>query len=253
MYHIAVGFYPIKSSESIDAHHVTARGLNGLLFHVIKNSNPYGAEWLHNQPSPKPYSMTPYYTNNGSLAGIRYGALTEETAEILYQGWERSKINQETLKLGHNQHFYTHTVEAIPFANFVDLVDIQPSHDLSLNFVSPTAFKQGDDFLRFPLPGNVFRRPLQVWQAFAPKSIPQADKWHDWCTKRVYVTDHQIQTASISMRPNLTYTGFVGQVQFKAKRGSKEYLRVFQALGTLAQFCGVGSKTTMGMGAVQRL
>ena len=49
------------------------------------------------------------------------------------------------------------------------------------------------------------------------------------------------------------FTGFVGDVLFEARHCSDEQLRVFQALGQLAPYSGVGRKTTMGMGAVERL
>ena len=47
--------------------------------------------------------------------------------------------------------------------------------------------------------------------------------------------------------------GFVGEVQFEAKDDAALYLSVLQGLARLAPYCGVGRKTTMGMGAVERI
>jgi CRISPR-associated endoribonuclease Cas6 len=82
-------------------------------------------------------------------------------------------------------------------------------------------------------------------------SIP-AD-WLEWCERDVFVVEHHIQTAVVSITRSESFVGFTGQVSFRAYQGQEQYLRVWQALGTLAAVCGVGHKTTMGMGAVERI
>lgn len=77
--------------------------------------------------------------------------------------------------------------------------------------------------------------------------------WLDWCTQNVFVTQHHIETATVSIDKNDRFTGFVGEVWFEAYRGEELALRAWQALTDLAVFCGVGHKTTMGMGVVERI
>jgi len=76
------------------------------------------------------------------------------------------------------------------------------------------------------------------------------DGWLDWCTRDVFVTDHRIETVTVSIDQKERFTGFVGDVWFEAHQGEDIYLCAWPALTDLAAFCGVGHKTTMGMGAV---
>ena len=98
---------------------------------------------------------------------------------------------------------------------------------------------------------NVFRRPLQVWQCYAPMVLSIPADWLAWCEREVFVVEHDIQTATVSLSHSQSFTGFTGEVTFRVHQGETNYLRVWQALGALAAFCGVGYKTTMGMGAVE--
>jgi CRISPR-associated endoribonuclease Cas6 len=78
-----------------------------------------------------------------------------------------------------------------------------------------------------------------------------SDAWLDWCEQAVFVTNHRIETATIAISQQEQFTGFVGEVHFRAHNGPDSCLRVWQAMAQLATFCGVGHKTTMGMGAVE--
>jgi CRISPR-associated endoribonuclease Cas6 len=246
MERLTVSFSPI--SGHIDGRYVTARGLHGLLFNALKQADPDEATWLHGHPSPKPYSMAPLYTETGHLAGLRLSAVNDRAVTLISRAWSWHEQRQTVLRLG-RQEFTVARVHSQPGPTWLQLARSQARSEMTLDFLSPTAFKQGPGHLTLPLPRNVFDWPVRVWQVHGPPYTLPAD-WHDWCEKSIFITDHQIHTASVNISQKEQFTGFVGRVTFTAHEGSEIQLAIWQALGQLAAFCGVGHKTTMGLGAV---
>lgn len=86
MYTITTTFHPHGSR--LEGRHITAKGLNGLFFNVLEQTNPDGGKWFHEHASPKPYSVVSFYTDRGELAGLRYAAVTEDAAALIAQASE---------------------------------------------------------------------------------------------------------------------------------------------------------------------
>lgn len=250
MNYVAVSLQGVDAP--LDGRQIFARGYHGLLFTILKQANPSAATWLHKHNPPKPFSTLPYYSNEGFLAGLRYSLLTEEAASLMYAAWLQAASSGQIYELGHQKLRVSH-VELIPGTTFQHLSESAPNDTVHLEFLSPTAFRQGPGHLPLPLPGNVFNWPLRVWQVYAPPSLrlQMPDTWLEWCDKAVFVAEHNIETATISITYHEQFTGFVGTVSFFAERGKSEHLRIWQALSRLAAFSGVGHKTTMGAGAVR--
>lgn len=252
MHQIAIGFYgthgPVAGNE------VTARGLHGLLYNVLGQFDKKRATWLHEHGAPKPYTIAPYYDSSGrALLGIRLTALTENTAALLVPAWQAVRMSGRELRLG-QQRFTVRRMEAVPGAGFVNLAMVTPANTVVLRFLSPTQFRQGPGILPLPLPYNVFQRPFEIWSSFAPSTLQLPGDWLDWCAKNVFVIKHNIRTEPVTIsKREPPFLGFVGEVQFEAKDDAALYLSVLQGLARLAPYCGVGRKTTMGMGAVERI
>lgn len=250
MYHLMVGFQP--QHKPLNGRFITARGLHGLLYHVLQQYDADGASWLHGHAAPKPYSLAPYYSEQGHLMGLRFATITEPAAELIINSWQYAHHQVYPLHLG-DQTFTIRGVEYIPGQPFADIAQSSADNSVSFRFLSPTAFKQGPGWLPLPLPSNVFASPLRVWKAYAPDVLAMPDDWLDWCHQHVFLTAHQIETVQVNLRQKGDFTGFVGSASFTTKNRKSRYLYAWQALATLATFCGIGAKTTMGMGAVERL
>jgi CRISPR-associated endoribonuclease Cas6 len=118
--------------------------------------------------------------------------------------------------------------------------------DISLDFQSPTAFKQGKKTIQpFPLPELVFGSLLRRWNAFAPEDLhfPQTE-WQGM----VSAFDLKTQVLRLEGGPQI---GSVGWVRYRFP--DAEQARIASILSQYAFFAGVGYKTTMGMGQVQPL
>ena len=250
MHHIMVGFQATRGA--LDGNRVTARGLHGCLYHVLQQFDPAETTWLHTHSTPKPYSLAPYYTPDGQLLGLRMATITDRASTLVLQSWQMARQAGYTLRLG-PQTFVVSGLESVPGAGFMEIADSNSSGQVGLRFLSPTAFRQGPGALPLPLPANVFSWPLRVWQTYAPAVLELPSDWLEWCANDVFVTYHDIQTAEVALDKKVAFTGFVGEVIFTAYSNAPAYLYAWQALADLATFCGVGHKTTMGMGAVERL
>ncbi|MBX7250967.1 MAG: CRISPR system precrRNA processing endoribonuclease RAMP protein Cas6 [Candidatus Promineofilum sp.] len=234
----------------LHGHTVTARGLHGMLFKAISEADPRETNWLHEHPAPKPFSLSPLYSAGGLLLGIRLGVVAEWAAELFVRAWNWHREQGGSLQLGPNVCVVT-DVQCDPGPRWLDLAQCPPEPRVGLRFLSPTAFRQGPGHSPLPVPYNVFHWPWRVWQAFAPDfGLP--DDWLDWCAQEVFVVQHQIETVTVPISKDKSFTGFVGEVVFEALDGGAGQMGLLQALARLAAYSGVGHKTTMGMGAVER-
>jgi CRISPR-associated endoribonuclease Cas6 len=228
---------------------VTAAQLHGFLFRtILPAANSNETTWLHEHPSPKPFALAPVTDKSGQLMSVRLVAFTERAAALLRAGsaWAQAA---PPLRLADYDVQVTAVMED-KTRPFVNLLNARAYNSMTLHFLTPTAFKQGPRRLHLPVPVNVFDRPAAIWRMYAPPAIQLPSDWLDWCEANVYVLEHHIHTTKQAINARGTFAGFVGKVQFISADADETYLRLWQGLGRLASYCGVGSKTTMGMGVV---
>lgn len=250
MHTITYFFTPLH--EPLDGRFIHAKGLHGLLFNITRQADRQESDWLHKHRAPRPFAMVPLYGEDGCLAGLRLTAITDRVANLLQRTGEWFGQTERPCHLG-GREFLISDCRVTPGPNWQQLALSEPTNQIGLHFTSPTAFKQGPGHLPLPLPPNVFTSPVRIWEAFAPPMMTLPTNWLEWCSQDVFVIRHNIETVQVNISKQERFVGFVGEVWFEAKRGSEINLRAWQALSTLAAFCGVGHKTTMGMGVVERI
>jgi CRISPR-associated endoribonuclease Cas6 len=246
MYHVTVTFQPTEAP--LDGRYVTAKGLHGLLFKALQQADPTETDWLHDHAAPKPFSLAPLYADGGTLAGVRLGAVSPRAAQLFVRAWEWQRQRRRTHRLG-PQPFQVDDITCVAGPTWADLAAARPVRRVTLDFLSPTTFKQGPGHLPLPVPVNVFGWPWRVWQAYGPP-IELPEDWLEWCRRDLFVVEHQLETVLIQLNRDDVLSGFVGRVVFETRRGTREQLGLLHALAWLAGYSGVGHKTTMGMGAV---
>ncbi|MEM7803270.1 MAG: CRISPR system precrRNA processing endoribonuclease RAMP protein Cas6, partial [Chloroflexota bacterium] len=251
--YITASFTP--TGPPLDGQHITLKGYRGLLYTgVLEPANPRYSAWLHDHPSPKPYSMAPYYTEEGHLAGVRFAAFNEETAHILADGWQYAEYQQLKLTLGKYQSFRAENVQLFPSTDFQTLANVLPERRMAVEFVSPAFYKQGELALPLPLPRNVFMQPLKIWNAFAPSGLTIDREFSDWIERDVGIVHHELRSIEVNYDRRTPLIGFVGRVSFEAhKKAPKSMLSCWQSLGHFLPLCGTGGRTTVGMGMVERI
>lgn len=145
-----------------------------------------------------------------------------------------------------------------PINTNAQLSHSDPIKKVSLEFLTPTSFSQRQGELLLPIPYNVFKRPFEVWQDYAPEAYQLPTDWLEWCEKNVFVTRHEVRSVQKNINKHKRFAGFVGKARFEVRvpremdeQHRRLYCSVFNALGQFATFSGIGRKTTMGMGAVE--
>lgn len=231
---------------------------HGLFMTLIAASDPELAAALH-APSPvKPFTVAPMRMERQQLhAGSSYALRVTLLRGDLFPPFARSFLQPGTheLLLG-DVRFALREVLAMPgshrwagIATWQDLVEGgRPREEITLNFVTPTAFTQGSDksgrkqIGLFPDPQAVFGSLLRRWNELSTIPLP-AD-----ILERVAVlpSRYELNTEMLhfAKSPQL---GFVGRCSYRVL-GAPDDLRVLSTLANAAFYLGVGYKTTQGMG-----
>lgn len=151
-----------------------------------------------------------------------------------------------------------------PWANFSSYAQLyeQASDQnckLTLQFYTPTAFRQGKYDSAMPTPDRVFGSLLRRWNHYSGMEFPTdileivQPSYFDIRTEVATDPRSQFQHTGAKTNPCNSFTGCVGKVTYQVL-GKVDALTLKQ-LNTLADFAlyaGVGRKATMGMGMVRR-
>ncbi len=152
-----------------------------------------------------------------------------------------------------------------PWANFCNYPHLyeqasDQERKLTLQFYTPTAFRQGKFDTALPTPDRVFGSLLRRWNhhstlAFSPDILETVQpSYFDIRTEVATDPRSQFQHTGAKTDPCNQFTGCVGKVTYRVL-GKVDALTLKQ-LNTLADFAlyaGVGRKTPMGMGMVRRV
>jgi CRISPR-associated endoribonuclease Cas6 len=142
-----------------------------------------------------------------------------------------------------------------------DGANCKSAHDVRMEFVSPTAFRNNGLDICVPVSGQVFRSLWARWNAFCPEPMQIQEEWPDFAAGCILVNELTAVNTThwVFAEGNRgSATGFTGIVGFYlpekgnlADRWRPYYdgaVTVMQSLANFAFYCGVGHHTTIGMG-----
>lgn len=154
--------------------------------------------------------------------------------------WGMSSDLGREIALAHTSCRLGKQVKIAAASSFQRLVEQPAQAALELEFLSPTSFKQGNIIQPFPLPELVFSNLHKRWNSFAPPALrfPEVE-WQGM------VSAYELRTEILRMRKEVEI-GFQGWIKYRFV--DEEQAQIATALARLADFSGVGRKTTMGMG-----
>lgn len=151
----------------------------------------------------------------------------------------------------------------VAYSSFSELARSRVAQKVyDFEFVTPTAFSVGQKawgkMLKvFPEPVYVFEGLARQWELFAPSHLrveasgltPKA--LATWCEEQVIVTRYAFETQYLPSS-KFGQTGFQGRITYEVKGLDSMPLPLeatwLTPLARFALFCGIGYKTTMGMG-----
>ncbi len=121
---------------------------------------------------------------------------------------------------------------------------------VSFRFLTPTTFRRGDKNRIVPDPELVFGSLLDRWNAYAPEKLPAELKQR--FASEIIISKISIKSGLYELK-HQSLLGFTGLCAYTVTSNDVELLAIIQKLSWFAIFCGVGQKTTMGMGVCRAL
>ena len=245
------------------------RWLNGLFYHLVQEADAGLSAEMHHQLKVKPFTISTLQGRMREVRGVRCAVPEEEycvrytvLTEVLYRSVARALVGRylERRPVRLNEHqFEIVRIEAAPHTTGAWvrtssyealLTQPRPSRELSFEFVSPTAFRRGEQTFLFPVPESVFHSLLRTWQAFS--ELPLPGDLGAFVLQNVAASRYDLET-SITYAGRYQLLGFVGRCTYRVLDGDPLYLPALNTLADFALFAGVGMKSTQGMGQVRRL
>ncbi len=243
---------------------VRGHALNGLFYSRLGHLDSALVRSLHMSNDPAPFSLSPIYNaERGEFHGFRVGLLSDEISDLVEAVWTELWKSGEEIRLGSARM----RVQDLRIPNYPRptdyaglLAEAPVAHGVWLEFDMParlTVFSQSD---LLPTPVAVWRFYLHKWQAFSG-GVELPPQFLRWVENEVRVTELDLETRIALLEKDLEWKGVMGRVEYQAKTDGEDvppgriadYLRAWQALAFLAEFCGTGEKTTMGMGRTRRV
>jgi CRISPR-associated endoribonuclease Cas6 len=127
---------------------------------------------------------------------------------------------------------------------------VSADDELSLNFLSPTAFHKNGNHMPLPIPENLLHSYLRRWNSFARRQF-DLDEFLPWVREGVVLLRHNIRSTKAQPGKQGSVTGFTGTIQLgitnKALRDPL-HSQLAHALIAAAPYFGTGHKVTFGLG-----
>ncbi len=226
------------------------RAIHAQVMQWLSLGDPQIATAVHDsQESPLSLSeLIGYRCKKGIQLGddfiVRISLLESNLIQPLLKGIEFS--HNKSIYLG-KCPFVIRSIYSLPgthplvdCSNYTTLANTSVSSDITLQFLTPTSFKQNQNIQPFPLPDLVFNSLLRRWNRFAPAELqfPQV-QW------QALISAFELKTHALKMEAGAEI-GAKGWIKYRFP--DPEQARIASVLANFAVFSGVGRKTAMGMG-----
>ncbi len=125
-----------------------------------------------------------------------------------------------------------------------------PLRQFTLEFATPTLFKQNNLTQPFPLPDLVFGSLAERWEAFS--NIEINANLRDYCREALGVSQYSLQSKLGMPKIGGLVSGSVGRACYNAVRCDRYCQIMITLLVNYAFYAGVGRYTTIGMGRLRQ-
>jgi len=122
---------------------------------------------------------------------------------------------------------------------------------VTMQFASPTAFKQAGRQMPLPLPDLVFGSLVERWNRFSPLAL--SPEMRRFGAEMLALTRYRLQSRPVQQKNGALRIGGVGTATYRALGGDRYWLATMQMLAEFARYSGVGVQTATGMGQARRL
>lgn len=235
--------------------HSPARGalLHGFLMREIGNAG------LHATNSPRPFSQ---YLSRETESSKRVWTinLLHEKAYALRE-WileMKSRSEQESSAHLYIEHYAksikVSKVELTDSVSYENLFDASltklPPKFATFDFITPLIFKKAGQETPHPFPEArlIVQSALSRWNTFSDCAKFEEPEILEEISRHVSLFSFRLKSQHVAM-DKIAFVGSVGALSFVVHRS--ELRQIFDLCGRYAEFCGIGAKTAMGLGAIK--
>ncbi|MEL7039021.1 MAG: CRISPR-associated endoribonuclease Cas6 [Cyanobacteria bacterium J06592_8] len=269
-YSLVLNLVPLST---ISPNYLSGRHLHALFLTLVSSVDKELGNYLHDSQTEKSFTLSPLQisSKNRRIEQI----LQWEHSQSISVGipcWWRisllddslfSKLTQLWLNLNPDQPWHLGSanlkissvlgtpksdqpwVNACPYSQLYEQAS-ERDRNITLQFATPTAFRQGKYDTSLPSPESVFNSIRNRWNKYSGIEITELP------FESLFPSSFKIQTDMVTDSRS-KFIGCVGEISYRLF-GNPDPLQIknINALADFALYCGVGRKTTMGMGMVRR-
>ncbi|OIQ07774.1 hypothetical protein MOOR_26130 [Moorella thermoacetica] len=277
LYSLVIYFSPLKD---LKPRHDLGASLHAFFYNLLRSGDGQYATELHNKDVFKPFTVSPVemmkrdYISGPGLTGMPAAFPRGSLCRIRFTLLQaRPYFHLAQYFLNHGRPFSGPHLNGIPL-EILEVRVVQTPEEpgagyteyrhlweqaaaarrITMEFSSPTTFRQGDVNLPLPVPRLIFSSLAAKWRYFAP-DYPLHPGLDEYVEKYVALAEFNIKSALLDYGRNRKYVGFKGRCSFIVSGGDEhqELAKQVNMLADYAFYAGVGQKTTMGMGQARRL
>ena len=262
--------------------------LHALFLNIVSYCDRSLGDYLHNQKTNKAFTISPLQVigDRGQVIGDRLQGIGYRGQRIQYRHtkpipvntpcWWRislldeslfGKLTQLWLNINPEKPWHLGSADLKiasilgtsqpdqPWANAIpyDLLYEEASktnNKFTFSFATPTTFGKGKQNNSLPTPESIFRSLRKRWNNYSSIEIPETEL----ALESLFPSYFNIRTEVISDYSKSKLIGCVGDISYKAFGNiDPQQIKYLNTLADFALYCGMGKKTTMGMGMVRRI
>ncbi|MBP0027895.1 CRISPR-associated endoribonuclease Cas6 [Roseofilum sp. Guam] len=250
--------------------YLSGRHLHALFLNLVSSVDRTLGDRLHDSQADKAFTLSPLQTRRHfkTLSYEHQQAIPAQTA-----CWWRISLLDDAL-FGELTQLWLHlnrdkpwhlgpadlTITSIlatpqsthPWANscpYAQLYDEASESDNTFRFciATPMAFRQGKYDTALPSGDRLFASLRQRWNKYSGIDMPEL------VLDTVFPSFFHIETAIVADKRS-KFIGSIGEITFRLLGdATPTTLKHLNALANYALYCGIGRKTTMGMGMARRI
>lgn len=241
--------------------------IQALFLDLVRQVDPHLSAQLHADAIGKPFTVAvlPADGRRQTTLDLRVTLLHADLFAPFSRALLQQTAQNTTMRLGQTTLVLTDvlgTPGSHPWAGYeraTDLVDaVQPQRDVTLRFVTPTAFTQGSlgkgnrkRIGLLPLPDTVFSSLARRWNEVVPQRLHVDREQVKAACDETLVSRYKLETEMSNIATGVQL-GFVGQCSYQLP-DQPDQARLLTLLADAAFYLGVGTKTTRGMGLCRRV
>ncbi|WP_461829816.1 CRISPR-associated endoribonuclease Cas6 [Aquifex sp.] len=207
------------------------------------------ANTLHSGYKEKPFSL--WFKTSENLLTLYISFLQDELARIFIRSYLLGEELLEFMNIKFKKNLNL-KIEAKDIRSYEKIYKDAPLRTVvKLKFITPTTFKKGKYDYPVPEPELIFRSLMRKWNKFADYK-PGIDL-REAFREKIIISSYELRTKKVYFRNLGKAVGFLGDIILEFHEKDETILKWLNALLNFGEFCGVGRKTTMGMGRTEIL